>query len=71
MKIGILLADGRWYLDVVKPDGDRCWPAPDEQTARDWAACWMDRYGGEWEQVPCYPTDGWQPGEREGSGLAR
>lgn len=64
VKIGTLTTGG-WYVDTIKPDVDECRPYPDQQTAREVAHRWMDRLGGEWEQIPCYPTEGWQPGERE------
>lgn len=65
VQIGVLLADGRWYCDVIKPDVDECRPYPDEATARAVAHRWMAHFGGGWEQVQCYPPR-WQPGERDG-----
>lgn len=58
------LDDGRWYVEAVKGDGDEARPYPDEQSALQVVAAWKQRLGGQWEQVPCYPTDGWQDGER-------
>jgi len=59
------LTDSRWYYEVVKDGGDETRPYPDEQAALAVAAAWMRRLGGQWEQLPCYPTHGWQDGERQ------
>lgn len=64
VKVGVLLDTDRWYVDVIKPDLDDCRPVADEQSAREVAQAWMRRLGGDWEQVPCYPTEGWLDGER-------
>lgn len=57
------LPDGRWYAWVVGQFADdlaRLYP--DEQAARGVAERWRQRIGGDWEEISCYPTDGWQPG---------
>lgn len=58
------LADGRWYAEVVRDAGDEARPYLDRESAQAVARTWMDQIGGEWEQVMCYPTHGWQDGEQ-------
>lgn len=59
---------GGWYVEVVsdRHEPTRVWR--DEPTAYAvadrWRAALTARLGGEWVRVPCYPTHGWQPGER-------
>lgn len=66
VQVGVLLdGSGRWYVDTVHPVyPDICRPYPDEKAAWAEARRWMGQVGGDWEQVPCNPTTGWEPGER-------
>lgn len=60
VRVGVL-GDGRWYVDVIKPDRDDCRLYADEQAAWRAARAQMVALGGSWEQVPCYPTGAAQP----------
>ncbi|HEX6686430.1 MAG TPA: hypothetical protein VF062_26900 [Candidatus Limnocylindrales bacterium] len=68
------LADGRWWVDVVSRINRPLQLVASEREADAEAERWRNHialehssYTGtadEWEQVECYPTQGWQPGER-------
>lgn len=65
------LGTGEWYVHVVEILYHPAAIVGSEEEARARAAQWMEklashpeRAGGSWEQVPCYATFGWQPGER-------
>jgi hypothetical protein len=56
--------DGRWYVEVTAQVHQPARAYPTKTTAWLVAQNWMRRRRGDWSKVACYPTQGWQDGER-------
>lgn len=57
IRVGRLLDRDRWYVEVTAEASHPARLYPDRQAAYSAVERIMAHYGGDWEQIPCYPME--------------
>lgn len=64
VRVGQIVSTGRWFVELVGGAGGPARLYPDDTEAYAAARRVMDHYRGDWEQIPCYPTEAALPEAR-------